>query len=342
MTNNSFKDSFLRAIAVIGLIAVLILGAWGIIQIAFNLPSFLSGTGSAISGIFHSKPATVKESTSVSLPQTVNSGEPFTISWKHQNGTSTYSYAVSYACATGLSVKAPTPSGTFKTVPCATPFNYTNAANTMQLTATATTTGQIAASFAVASIDLSSGAVTSIGTSSITVLPTRNATTTAPATTTTTKPKPSTTKVVTTNRHTSNPYGAPNLTVQVLSLTPMGNGLTQMVFQIANVGDKTASAGWSFSAQLPIGYSYQYTSAPQQAMYPGDRIVYTLTYSDATNSQYNNQSNGCTTGTYPYTYQNCYNYTNNYNYTSGYNYTGVNNAAQYSNVQPSIIISPMY
>ncbi|MDB5224563.1 MAG: hypothetical protein JWO43_185 [Candidatus Adlerbacteria bacterium] len=346
MTNNSFKDSFLRAIAVIGLIAVLILGAWGIIQIAFNLPGFLSNTGGAISSIFSRKPAVVKETTTVTLPQTTNSGEPFAIAWKHQNGTSTnYTYAVSYACAPGLSVKAPTPTGEFKAVPCATPFNYTNATANLQLTATATTTSQIAASFAVASINLATGAVTSIGTSTITVLPTRNATTTTikPATTTakpaTTSSKPSTT-VVTTNRRVSNPNGNPDLAIQILSLTPVGNGLDQVQFQISNSGDKTAVSGWNFVATLPVGYAYQYVSNPQQALYPGDRIVYTLTFShSSTQAQYNQyngqyQNPGCTTGTYPYTYQNCY------SYTSGYNYTGTNNTAQAGYDQVVITVDP--
>lgn len=38
----------MRIIAVIGLIAVLLLGAWGIIQLAFIIPSFLSNIGSSV------------------------------------------------------------------------------------------------------------------------------------------------------------------------------------------------------------------------------------------------------------------------------------------------------
>ena len=42
--NTGFKEMFLRLVAIVGLIAVLILGAWGIILLAFNLVGLFSGT----------------------------------------------------------------------------------------------------------------------------------------------------------------------------------------------------------------------------------------------------------------------------------------------------------
>ena len=42
----TFWDNVLRVVAVIGLIAVLLLGAWGIIQLAFMLPTFFHNIGS--------------------------------------------------------------------------------------------------------------------------------------------------------------------------------------------------------------------------------------------------------------------------------------------------------
>jgi nitrate reductase NapE component len=38
-----FKELILRLVAIVGLIAVLILGAWGIILLAFNLVGIFSG-----------------------------------------------------------------------------------------------------------------------------------------------------------------------------------------------------------------------------------------------------------------------------------------------------------
>ena len=38
MLKRSWVDLALRALALIGLVAILVLGAWGIIQLAFGLP----------------------------------------------------------------------------------------------------------------------------------------------------------------------------------------------------------------------------------------------------------------------------------------------------------------
>lgn len=50
----TFKDIFLRAVAALGLIAVLLLGAWGIIQIAFRMPAVFSAAGDTLSSLFAS------------------------------------------------------------------------------------------------------------------------------------------------------------------------------------------------------------------------------------------------------------------------------------------------
>jgi hypothetical protein len=42
--NTGFKEMFLRLVAIVGLIAVLILGAWGIILLAFNLVGLFTGS----------------------------------------------------------------------------------------------------------------------------------------------------------------------------------------------------------------------------------------------------------------------------------------------------------
>ena len=45
---NTFQENAIRVISVIGLIAVLLLGAWGIIQLAFFIPTFLSNIGGSL------------------------------------------------------------------------------------------------------------------------------------------------------------------------------------------------------------------------------------------------------------------------------------------------------
>src|SRR3989338_9095809 len=45
---NTFQENAIRVISVIGLIAVLLLGAWGIIQLAFFIPTFLGNIGCSL------------------------------------------------------------------------------------------------------------------------------------------------------------------------------------------------------------------------------------------------------------------------------------------------------
>ena len=52
MEPKSYKDTLLRGIALLGLILVLVLGAWGIIVLAFNAPNLLSSAGATIAGVF--------------------------------------------------------------------------------------------------------------------------------------------------------------------------------------------------------------------------------------------------------------------------------------------------
>src|SRR3989344_6076788 len=47
-TKHTFQENFMRVVAVIGLIAVLLLGAWGIIQLAFFIPTFLGNIGGSL------------------------------------------------------------------------------------------------------------------------------------------------------------------------------------------------------------------------------------------------------------------------------------------------------
>src|SRR3989344_8885084 len=64
---NTFQENAIRVISVIGLIAVLLLGAWGIIQLAFFIPTFLSNIGGSIA----SKTETAKIATTTPQPPAV-------------------------------------------------------------------------------------------------------------------------------------------------------------------------------------------------------------------------------------------------------------------------------
>lgn len=295
----TFKDRALRAIAILGLIALLLLGAWGIIQIAFTLYGFLGNAAPA--------PATVTTKTEqvvVTVPSTIQSGTPFTLSFTHQNASGNYAYQLSYSCASGLSVQAPLPTGGTQAVACNTPFNYTNANAQVQLTATVNGTAPVTTSFIVAAKSLANNTITASASANTTVQPAAN--TTPKPTTSTSKP---TTTYVPAKTAARTFYGSPDLSVTMGQVTNYG-GRYSVQFTIQNTGTNVVPYGWTFNASLPVSNNYTYTSNPQQALNPGDKIVYNLGFSGTQNS-------------YTYGYVNNSPYPANCGYTANYTYNGV-------------------
>lgn len=282
-TKHTFRENVLRVVAVVGLIAVLLLGAWGIIQLAFYIPTLFGGSTS-----------TVKETLSVSVPMGFTSGATFPVSWTHKGFSGEYSYSISYSCTTGITLKAPVPTGALQEVPCNTPFNYTNATSSTLLTAVLTGTVAKPVTLTVSANKLSTGAVTATATANTTINPAQKAP--AAAIKTSALSSGSSAKYVASGR-TQNLYGYADLAVYMTSnpgAVRAGSRIS-MQFTIQNLGTNTAAAGWSFTALLPYNPVYTYQSAPQQALYPGDKIVYTLTYDAQPNVQYGTSydSNPC-------------------------------------------------
>ncbi|HVY72486.1 MAG TPA: hypothetical protein VG984_00310 [Candidatus Paceibacterota bacterium] len=306
------KDRVLRIIAIFGLIVILLLGAWGIIQIAFALYGFLGNTDSNTS-------ATKQETVLVTAPSSVTSGSPFNLSFTHQNATGNYAYDISYSCAAGLSIQAPLPTGALQNVPCNTPFNYTGATANMALTPTITGSSPISTTFTVAARNLASNKTTASATANTTVVPgtTKSSTTSSISGTTTTKPKPTTTYVPAQRVQTL--YGSPDLAVSITTVSG-GNGQYSATFTIQNVGTNITPSNWTFNAWLPTSAGYTYTSAPQQALRPGDKIVYTLSFNLGSSYNYTNYQYGSGYYYYP---TNC-GYTSNYTYNGAYSYPGYN------------------
>ncbi len=287
-TRNTFKEHVLRVIAVVGLIAVLLLGAWGIIQLAFFIPTFI--------GNLTTTKTTAKEALVVSLPLSTVSGNAFTLSWSHTGGSGSYAYNVSYSCADGVSLKAPLATGALQSVPCNTPFNYTNAKDKLTLTPASTATKITTVSFTVTATNLGTGVVTATGSANTSVAPAAKAAATkAPA-----KSGGTTAKYVSSGR-TSNLYGYPDLQVRMLSnFTSIRSGAqVPLQFVVENVGTNVVPANWTFTASLPYTPVYTYTSPAQQALYPGDKVVYTLTYTaQLPANQFTGGGNPCN-GWYP-------------------------------------------
>jgi hypothetical protein len=314
----------LRVLAVIILVLLLILGAWGIIVIFSWLPGAFGGYHPTQNETATTTPAT--EHLAVSAPSQIESGTSFTLAWNHQGGVGAYGYTISYSCGAenAVTIDAPLPTGSTKSVPCNTPFNYTNATSQINLTPHLASSAKQGASvqFTVAAVNLSNGTTTASGTAIASVAAAQKSSSSTQNTPSYTVSKGST------KGYSSNPNGIIDLSVQIISLTP-----TSAQFKIANVGTKTAPYGWIFTAQLPTQNGYSYTSPIQSSIAPGGYIINTLnwtnptTYQNCSNSypyngyQYNYPYNNYPYNDYGYQYnqysQNCY---NNNGYSS-YNHT---------------------
>jgi len=104
---------------------------------------------------------------------------------------------------------------------------------------------------------------------------------------------------------TTNLYGYADLAVYMTSnpgAVRAGSRIA-MQFVIENIGTNVAPGGWAFSASLPYlpasqagNPVYTYQSGAQQALYPGDKIVYTLNYDAQFGNTYDG---GCSGWSYP-------------------------------------------
>ncbi|MSR70755.1 hypothetical protein EXS62_01830 [Candidatus Kaiserbacteria bacterium] len=321
-----FRENLIRLIAVIGLIAVLLLGAWGIIQLAFFIPTLFDKAGEITAA---------KEELVLSTPSSVTSEHAFPVSWTHTGASGAFSYALSYSCADGLSFAAPLPNGTYQAVACNTPFNYLNATSSTPLVALTPGSQSAVTTLSLTSTELSSGSITKTATQKVTVMPGKAATTdTTPVKTpekTTKTPTKTTTKAPAKSTayqasgRTTNLYGAPDLTLRIVYAVPnYQTGRTTVEFVVENIGTNAAPAGWSFTATLPYQGSYPYNSGAQQMLYPGDKIAYTLGY------QTDEQSYGYTNTVYP---QACVSYNTPGCMGSGVGYGYTNYSGSYQTYQ---------
>jgi hypothetical protein len=326
------REAFLRIVAVLGLIVVLLLGAWGIITLAVNLPNILGALGG---GIGSAVSPTQSQSLTVTAPATVASGASLEVSWANKNTSGQYSYSLSYSCASGVSLKAPVPTGAYQTVACDTPFNFVNATQKMSLIPSITS-GSAQVTITVSATNLSTGAIEAQGSATTEVT---GGASSAPAAAATSYASPS---YYPAQKAAQTLYGYPDLAVTINAVTPNGSR-ENVTFTIQNVGTNVAPAGWTFSATLPVQGTYTYASQTQRALYPGDKIVYTLGFDRPYSyNNYNYQTgcswsysgnNNCNSGYYyNYNYQPTYQYAPNNPYTCN-NY-GPCNIPGYVNLYP--------
>ncbi len=138
--------------------------------------------------------------------------------------------------------------------------------------------------------------------------------------------KPTATTYVASAKPRAALYGYPDLAVRIINAptSVRASGQVSLQFIIENIGTNVAPANWFFTASLPYSPTYTYQSPVQQALYPGDKIVYTLGYT----AQYVGPVYGGPGTCNSYGPCNIPGYGNNvYGYTYPQNYSGTQNAS---------------
>lgn len=294
-----------RALAIFGFVAIIIVGMWGSVQVARGIPNAFSSFASAIVS-FTSIFVPAGEKIALSAPSlTINSSEPFVLSWTHEKKSIEGSYTFRYNCADGVSFMSAS-----TTVYCNVPFNFTHSSNQITLTPLSTNNRFVDVQVFIDFTPNGANRPTVTGQTTFTIQNTGNATspgTLTPTTPVTTTPTP-TTPVVTTPRPVtagptqtqvypinggvgvSNPNGYVDLTARILEIgvvdktsgvftassTPSRTNTRIAVrFAVENIGTKT-SPEFDFNAVLPTLPANIFSAPLQQALAPGDRIEFTV------------------------------------------------------------------
>ena len=262
------KPSLLSSVlAIAGFIVLIIVVLWGLLNIATLSSPWLSS-------IFSKSAASIQ----VSAPANVTSGENFTVSWKYSTAEKGM-YALLYQCRNNLRLETSGGNGTTNAVPCGAAFTVSptgSAVVTPILSGIATTSLPISVIFIPNAItSTSSGQASSKqaqGNVTVVVHPGAAPVVVVPA------PAQPTTPVAPAKPRATGPA---DLSVHIISVRvdPSGMGIAE--FDIANDG-ASSSGMYYFEAYLPTQSGYPYSSPAQSSLAPGDHIVNTLRFSQAT------------------------------------------------------------
>ncbi len=299
------KGVAMNIFAILGFIAILLAGLWATTQLVKQVSNMSLNLNIPNVNIFSKDKLTLIEGSEL-----IYSGKPTAIKWiigdkyKENEGAT---IALAYKCQKGLYVKVKTADDdTYRALPCNAPYTMPATSTEMVIIPVLTqgNAGELKYSITYNPQESSKlkrqsvqGALqVAIGEgspnateSSITDTPDTTAdistttaptTTTKPSVTTTTTKAPTYTKVVRTvvPVRTSDPNGLPDLTVSVTNvITDSTTKLTTVRIEVSNQGTKLAQ-GWTLSAVLPTEPAYTYVSAPQQALYSGEKAEMLMTF----------------------------------------------------------------
>lgn len=286
-----------KALAIVGVVAILLIGMWGVIQAVRILPNVFSLLASGVS----STETLTAEVDSL----TVKNGVPFALRFSRSTSRGEGTYVVSYACRDGVTFTTPNASGVYQEIPCDTAFAYTGATGEVRLIPFSSRNRFIDVPVTVRYVRSSTNEASSEDSVLLTiendklsgspsVIGSGSGSTggvIGGGTSIGLRPGPQTSSTYTFSGGgaVSNPAGKPDLAVRILEIgtldtvtnafikttSVLQNGRGAVRFAVENLGTKT-SPSWSFTAALPTYPFHVYQSTSQQPLAPGERIEYTI------------------------------------------------------------------
>ncbi|MFZ2593557.1 MAG: CARDB domain-containing protein [Minisyncoccia bacterium] len=273
----------LNVFAILGFIALLIVGLWSVIQLVQQGSRLLSGMGSRTTSSLST--SLVGTGVALSLESTtLESEKPTMLSFK-VGSTEGSTLSLSYACREDFYFEIKTSEETAFAIPCNAPFALESGKTSVEIIPVSNTAEKILVPITLTLTDANGKVMTDSDT--VTVTASKGAPTTPVAvkkevTETVVVPAPEKqvlTKMVPVKK--SDPAGLPDLTVKILRVgvrNASGDVVEKSVFsvgdapvvefEVANIGTKIAS-GWKFSATLPTNPAYTYESPAQDTLYAG-------------------------------------------------------------------------
>lgn len=359
----SSLSSILTIFIFIVVVAIALWGAVNAVKFAPRLYDIISSPFSRTSALAITAPT-----------EAVKDGDALSITWSHRTEASGQ-YAFRYDCVDGTHFEAPVAEGgVYGAITCNIPYGVPATERAIRVIPHNKNTASTSVPFTLTFTD-GEGAVVTEAQGNVTILPgtTTSGTAAAPtatATNTNTEPAPASAapKPAPVKPAATTSTGPADLVITFLSIDAASPGyapygqfnegdVVNIRFDIKNQGAR-ATGPWSFSANLPAGNGYYYTSPVQRSLNPQDGAVYTLTFTmpqsgtltidvDPANtvtesSEYNNTlvrtlDAYANYGAYPvyentyqyptyqdqyYDYQNTYNYVDPYSYPSEWQYVG--------------------
>jgi len=288
------KSTLIRGLAVVGFIAILLVGLWGTVQVVKLAPRVFSNLASVTSFTSVFVP---KETITINTPNSlISSGTTFELMWNHVGKPKSGAYTFAYACKEGLSFQIPKEGEAPEEILCDSPFTFSYENTSLFLTPISAVTRFVDVPIIITSLN-ELGESTTLDDSFLTVvnesvsgssLPLPESETANTQNQLTQGKKKDEVFPISDSRSSSDANGRVDLKVNIINTGTVGSdgtftatssinftGKGAIQFSVTNIGSKT-SDNWTFNAVLPTFPMHIFHSTNQKALAPGDRIDFTL------------------------------------------------------------------